>query len=447
MSWFKQISLMVMLFLLTLTHSAWAESTKTNTYHLKNGLKIIVRPVHKAPVVVTMVWYKVGSADEPPGLSGISHVLEHMMFKGTKNLAVGEYSKIIASNGGQENAFTNRDYTAYFQTLGAKKLPISLKLEADRMQNLQLEANEFAKEIKVVREERRMRTDDNPQSLTYERFMASLHLASPYHHPVIGWKNDLLNMQITDLKKWYARWYAPNNATLVVVGDVEPKDVFNLAKKYFGPIKSEAMPSRKPQRMPEPLGTKQIEISMPAKLPMVFLGFNVPSLLTSEDKMAPYALEVLAGILGANDSSRLNKMLVRTQHVASSINADYDLFARFDSEFVIYAIPATEVPPEKLVKAIQGQINDLKQQPVTQAELSRIKNQVIAHHTYQKDSLFGQAMAIGLTETAGLNWQESEEYPKKIQQVTLADIQKAANTYLTAKRLTIAILKPSQTRN
>ena len=223
------------LLLIIALHSGYSAiaAELVHEYQLANGLKLIVKEDHRAPVVTTHVWYKVGSAHEPGGLTGISHVVEHMMFKGTKNHANGEFSKIIAARGGKENAFTSRDFTGYYQNLNAKHLAVSFKLEADRMRNLVLKDEDFAKEIEVVKEERRMRVDDNPNALTYERFMASAHISSPYHHMTIGWMNDLNHLSNTDLKRWYQTWYAPNNATLIVVGDVKPPACLSISKKIF----------------------------------------------------------------------------------------------------------------------------------------------------------------------------------------------------------------------
>ncbi len=242
----------VTLFLLTTGFTAMADTAaaKPQIFEstLDNGLKILVKPDHRAPVVVAQIWYKVGSSYEVGGSTGLSHVLEHMMFKGTAKLAPGKFSKVIAENGGRENAFTGKDYTAYFQQLEKSRLSVSFELEADRMRNLTLPEEEFSKELPVVMEERRLRTEDKPRSLTYEQFSAAAHISSPYHHPIIGWMNDLENMKVADLRAWYQKWYAPNNATLIVVGDVKPDEVFALAKKHYGPLKrSENIPALKPR--------------------------------------------------------------------------------------------------------------------------------------------------------------------------------------------------------
>ena len=233
-------------------------------YQLDNGLKLIVKEDHRAPVVVSQVWYRVGASYEHDGITGVSHVLEHMMFKGTDAHPPGEFTRIISENGGSENAFTSKDYTAYFQRLEKSRLPISFELEADRMRHLHLQDEEFQKEINVVMEERRLRTDDKPTALTYEQFMATAFLSSSVRIPTIGWMSDLENMQLNDLQQWYERWYAPNNAIVVVVGDVEPEAVLKQVKKYFGPLKPEEIVPVKPRTEPPQKGRRHITVRAPA---------------------------------------------------------------------------------------------------------------------------------------------------------------------------------------
>ncbi|KPL27373.1 MAG: peptidase M16, partial [Acidithiobacillales bacterium SM1_46] len=225
-----------MLFALAL--AGCSQSGKVSERTLANGLRVIVKEDHRSPVVVSELWYKVGSMDEPEGLTGMSHVLEHMMFKGTARLKPNEFSRIIAENGGRENAFTHYDYTGYYQMLEKSRLAVSFENEADRMRNLVLDPEEFGREIKVVMEERRLRTEDQPDSLLYEKFMNTAYRVHPYRNPIIGWMRDLEIMKASDLRAWYDRWYTPNNAILVVVGDVQPREVFTLAEKYYGPIKA-----------------------------------------------------------------------------------------------------------------------------------------------------------------------------------------------------------------
>jgi zinc protease len=437
----RQLFILISIFLLNHTTIA-----KTTEYKLDNGLKLIVKEDHRAPVVVSMIWYKVGSSDEPGGITGISHALEHMMFKGTKKYPTGIFSKIIAENGGRENAFTNTDYTAYFEQLAAKRLAISFELEADRMTNLLLSPKEFAKEIKVIQEERRMRTDDNPQALSFERFMAAAHLASPYQHPVIGWMNDLINMNINDLTQWYQRYYTPNNATLVVVGDVNPEKTLALAKKYFSAIKPRNIKPKKPQLEPRPLGEKHINVSAPAKLPFLMLGYSAPSVKTAKESWKPYAFEVLAGILGGGESARLAKDVVRGSQIATFADVYYNLYARYDTQFIIYGTPSQKHTPLQLKKAFIAQLNALKKEKVPDAELQRIKNQIIAQKIFEKDSIFGQAMEIGLLETVGLSHQESEQYIKKINAITSSQLRQVAIELFNNKRLTSTLLTPENNK-
>lgn len=411
-------------------------------FQLKNGLKLIVKEDHRAPIVVSMVWYKVGSAYEHGGITGISHALEHMMFQGTPTYPEGQLNKIIAANGGSQNAMTSQDFTVYFQKLAADRLPISFKLEADRMTHLNLAPKNFEKEIKVVREERLMRVDDNPTSLTYERFMAAAHLVSPYHHPTVGWMDDLLNMKTSDLREWYDDWYVPNNAIIVVVGDVNPNKVHALAKQYFGKIPSKKLPAIKPQREPMSRGERQLTVQAPAKLPVLIMGFNTPSLVTAKDKWKPYALEVLAGILDGGNSARIPRNMIRGEHIASSADVQYDLYSLYDNVFMMYGIPAEHRNIKQLQAAFQQQIKLLQTTLVDQKELNRIKTQVVASKVYAKDSVFGQAMEIGSLEAVGLSWKTGDDYVNKIKSITAEQIRQVAQEYFTQKNLTVAILKP-----
>lgn len=411
-------------------------------YRLDNGLKLIVKEDHRSPVVVSQVWYKVGSSYEHSGITGISHVLEHMMFKGTEKHPAGEFSRIISENGGRENAFTGRDYTAYFQQLEKSRLPISFELEADRMRNLLLPEEEFRKEVNVVKEERRLRTEDNPQALTAEQFYAVAFMTGPYHHPVIGWMDDLEQLRITDLRQWYEMWYAPNNATLVVVGDVDPGEVHELAKKYFGPLKPSALPEPRERREIRQTGERRIIVKAPAQLPYLLMGYKVPAVRTADEDWEPYALEVLAGVLDGGDSARLARHLVRGSRVAASAGAGYDLYSRYDDLLVLDGTPAQGHDVKELETALREQIRRLREEPVSDRELDRIKTQVVASQVYQRDSIFFQAMQIGTLETVGLDWRLAEDYVARIRAVTAEQVQKVAQKYLRDDALTVAILEP-----
>lgn len=418
-------------------------SAKVTEFRLDNGLKLIVNEDHRAPVVVSQVWYKVGSSYEKNGITGVSHVLEHMMFKGTETLEPGEFSRIISANGGRENAFTSRDYTAYFQRLEKSRLPISFKLEADRMRGLKLDDKEFQKEVNVVMEERRLRTEDKPEAFTYEKFNAVAQLTSPYRTPIIGWMKDLQSMTVNDLSEWYQRWYAPNNAIVVVAGDVNPQEVLKLARKYFGPLKpSENIQPPKPQTEPEQTGPRRIQVKLPAKLPYLIMGYPVPSLNVAEKEWEVYALEVLAGILDGGDSARLPARLVTQKGLLTSAGAGYSLDSRLAGLFLLDAVPAQGYTIEQSENALLKEIQALHEKPVTQTELERIKAQVVASNVYERDSIFYQAMQIGIYETVGLGRERIDDYVKKIQAVTADQVQAVAKKYLVQDKLTVAELVP-----
>jgi zinc protease len=420
---------------------------KVSEFQFDNGLKLIVKEDHRAPVVVSQVWYKVGSSYEHNGVTGISHMLEHMMFKGTENLGPNEFSHIIAANGGEQNAFTGRDYTAYFQTLQKDKLEVSFRLEADRMRNLKIDPEELLKEREVVAEERRMRTEDNPHALTREAFNAAAFVSSTYHHPVIGWMSDINHYQAKDLREWYRKWYAPNNATVVVVGDVEPEAVFELAQRYFGPLKPEEVASLKPQTEVPQRGLRRVEVKAPAELPYLMMGWKIPVATTAETgpEWEPYALEVMAGILDGDNSARFARELVREQQVATSVGAGNSLFSRLNDLFVVAGTPANGKTVTELEQAIREQVDTLKTELVSEEELARVKAQVVAENIYERDSVFYQAMQIGMLETIGLDWEVGEQYVDKVKAVTPEQIKAVANKYFVDDRLTVAELVPLPT--
>jgi len=428
--------------LLCLPISANSDPTHVAEYVLDNGLKLLVKEDHRSPVVVTQVWYKVGASYEPDGVTGISHMLEHMMFKGTNNYPAGEFSRIIAENGGRENAFTGQDYTAYFQTMEKSRLAISFKLEADRMRYLRLSAEELTKERQVVTEERRMRTDDKPRAKTHEYFMASAFSNSPYKNPVIGWPSDIAHYQVEDLQAWYNRWYAPNNATVVVVGDVQSDAVFQLAKTYFSPLASSQIKPLKPRTEIAQHGVRQITVELPARLPYLLMGYKVPVLNTVDNKTDAYALEVLAGILDGGNSARLASTLVRGQQIAVSAGASYNLFSRLSDLFMLDATPAEGKTVFDLEYALKNEIYRLKTDLVSPDELQRVKAQVLASSVYERDSNFYQAMQLGLLETIGVGWQKIDEYINQINQITAEQVKAVAQKYLKDEQLTIAYLAP-----
>ncbi len=431
-----------LIFFLILAPALGVAQAQVHEFKLDNGMKVIVKEDRRAPVVVSQVWYKVGSSYEVGGLTGISHALEHMMFKGTEKLEPGEFSRIIAANGGEENAFTGRDYTAYFQKLAKDRLEIALELEADRMRHLRLPADEFAKEIEVVKEERRLRTEDKPEALTYEQFNAGAYVASPYHNPIIGWMSDLDAMTVEDLRDWYRRWYAPNNAVLVVAGDVDPQRVLALAHKHFGPLKREDVVPPKPRHEPEPRGVKRLTVKAPARNPYVVLGFKTPGIANAEQDWEPYALEMLAFILDGGSSSRLSRSLVRGSQVASAAGADYSLFTRLPGMLLMEANPASGHSVSEVEEALLEEVEKLRKDLVNEDELSRIRAQLVAGKVFERDSVFYQAMQIGRLEVIGLGWRLKDEYVERLNGVTPEQIRAVARKYLDEDRMTVAVLHP-----
>lgn len=438
-------SALFVLLCLFFTSCSLLASTTTNEYLLENGLKLIVKQDHRSPVVIQQIWYKVGSMDEVNGKTGVAHALEHMMFKGTAKVPAGEFSRRIAAAGGVENAFTGTDYTAYFQQLHKQHLPMAMELESDRMRNLILTEEEFSKEIQVVMEERRLRTDDQARSLLFEKMMATAFQTHPYRHPIIGWMNDLEQMRVSDHQEWYDKWYAPNNAILIIVGDVNPAEVFALAQKYYGKIKSTTLPElteRNPQTEPPQVGIKRLQVKAPAELPYILMGYKVPTLKDPQNDWEPYALEILEGILDGNASARLNKTLVRETHMAISAGAGYNAVARGPGMFYLHATPSQGKTVEELEQSIRLEIDKIIQSGITEQELSRIKAQVIAGYVYQLDSISAQAMQIGRLESTGFSQRDEAVILEKLKAVEAEQVKEVAKKYLIDDVLTVAVLDP-----
>jgi len=411
-------------------------------HKLANGLRVIVKEDHRAPTVVHMVWYGAGSMDEVSGTSGVAHVLEHMMFKGTKTVKSGEFSRRIAAAGGRENAFTNRDYTAFFQQVPKAALPQMMQLEADRMSNLLVTEAEFSREIKVVMEERRLRTEDQPRALVAEALNAEAYFAHPYRWPVIGWMNDLANMSYVDARNWYARWYVPDNAFIVVVGDVEADQVFALAQKYYGRIKARPLPERRPQLEPEQRGVRRVVIKAPAELPYVLMGWKCPVLRDVDRDWQPYALEVLAGVLDGNESARLNQSLVRNSRLAGEVGAGYEATARGPGMCFLEGTPSQGRSAAELETGLRAELARLVDDGVDEDELARVKAQVVASQIFKRDSIFGQAMEIGQFETAGLSHRDIDRVLERIKAVTAEQVRAAAKQYFVDDQLTVVVLDP-----
>ncbi len=409
---------------------------------LANGLKVIVKEDHRAPTAIQMVWYRAGSIDEKDGTSGVAHVLEHMMFKGTRSVGPGEFSRRVAAAGGRDNAFTSRDFTAYFQLVPARQLPAMMKLEADRMGNLVLSEKEFNSEIKVVMEERRMRTEDDPQSLVSEGMNATAFQAHPYRRPVIGWMDDLEHMNYRDARQWYQTWYAPNNATLVVVGDVKHQDVFKLAQQYYGVFKPHALPERKPQNEPAQAGEKRVVVKAPAKLPYLLMSWKAPHIRDVEKDRESYALDMLAAVLDGHSASRLPKRLVRESRIAQAVGAGYDNTLRGEALFSIDAQPADGHSMAELEAALRAEIKRIQDEGVAADELERVKTQTIAAQVFKRDSMMAQAMEIGQAEVIGLGWRSINRMLEQLRSVTAEEVQAVAKKYFGNDSLTVAVLDP-----
>ena len=415
----------------------------THEFRLDNGLKVVVREDQRSPVVVAQVWYKIGSSYEQFGSTGLSHALEHMMFKGTAKVPTGEFSRLVSHLGGEDNAFTASDYTAYYQLYSNTRLPLALELEADRMVNLTLDETEFKQEIKVVMEERRQRTDDNPQGLAFERFQSLALLTTPSRNPTIGWMSDLNNMKIDDLRRWYQTWYAPNNATLVVVGDVKVDEVKQLANQYFAQIPAQTLPNiAVPKEVPL-IGERQLSLELPAKVANLYLGFNVPSLTSAQNPKDVYALRMLLGVLDEGLSARLESRLVREKRILSAVNSGYSPFKRGDTLLTITAIPAEGYSLDDAKTAILAEINALKTEAISDDELKKVYAGILADDVFSQDSISSQANQIGMMEGVGLSWRTLDEFSANLKTITTEDIRQAAQQWLVPANMTTLQLKPT----
>ncbi len=405
---------------------------------LDNGLNVILKKDTRAPVVTSHIWYKIGSADEISGKTGLSHALEHMMFKGTKKYPGGVFSQAISKLGGKENAFTSKDYTAYYQTLPSQYLEEALKFESDRMNNLVISKSDFLKEIEVIKEERRLRTDDQPEGIAYEQLYASAYNNSSYHDPIIGWMEDLNSMTEIDISNWYKNWYAPNNATVVIVGDINFEKTMDLIKKYYGSKEKVKIKNRIIRDEPPQFGEKEISIQIKGKPSYIIMGYKVPSLNTKDvDPLDCYALSVLSGILSSGQNSRLQKILVREKKVASYADSGYSMFSRNDPLFLIDINPIVGEKIDKIQSELQKIIDDLKKNLVKKSELDRIKAQVLASEVYQRDSIDYQARILGMIKTSIGDISLIEKYTENINKVTASQVREVAKKYLVFKSKTI----------
>lgn len=418
-------------------------------FTLANGLTVIVKPDHRAPTVAHMLWVRVGSMDEVDGTSGVAHALEHMMFKGTAKVKPGEFSKRVAALGGRDNAFTSRDNTAYHQQIPAGKLEDVMRLEADRFTGNQWADDEFKREIEVVKEERRLRTEDSPRAMLYEQMTAMTFTASPYRRPVVGWMSDIEAMTPDDARDFYRRWYVPANAAVVIAGDVDVAQVKKLTEKYYGGIPARAVPVRKPRTEPVQAGVRRMDFKAPASQAYVSMVFKVPK-LEPADLAAPVAgagrdalaLTVLAAVLDGYSGARLDRALVQQSRVADSAGASNGLMGRGPQLFSLDGVPAAGKTAQQVADALREQVAKVAREGVSEAELNRVKTQWVASETYKLDSVFNQARELGSHWVQGLPLDASERIIAALRSITGAEVQAVAAKYFGDDQMTMATLLP-----
>jgi zinc protease len=419
-----------------------AAQANPHEFSLPNGLRLIVKEDHRAPTVVHQVWYRAGSMDEAPGVTGVAHVLEHMMFKGTRRHGPGEFSRLVAEAGGRENAFTSTDFTVYHEQVHRDRLPLAMRLEADRMVNLVVRPEEFAREIKVVMEERRLSYEDRPRSLLYENLLATAFAAHPYKWPTIGWMQDLQNMSWEDAQSWYRRWYAPGNATVIVVGDVEPQQVLALARRYYGVLPRRTIPGRKALAEPAQRGPKRVTLKAAAELPYVRLGYKVPALRDPANDWEPFAISLIAQALGGSDAARFNQILVRERGLATSAEADYELISRGPGMLFLDAAAAKGRSASELEGGIREIVARVAADGLSPEELERAKVQRLSQVVFRRDSFFAQALELGELESVGLSFRDADRIAERFKAITLEQVRAAAARYLVEDGLTVAVLDP-----
>ena len=440
--------------------AAVSSSSQARQFTLANGLTVIVKPDRRAPTAVQMLWLRVGSIDEVDGTSGVAHVLEHMMFKGTPTLAPGEFARRVAALGGRDNAFTGKDYTGYFQQVPAQALDEVMRLEADRFARNQWSDDEFKREIEVVKEERRLRTEDSPRALMFETLLATVFMAAPQRRPIVGWMSDLDAMTPDDAREFFKRWYVPANAALVVAGDVDPDQVHAMAQRHFGALPARPVPPRKPREEPAQSGMRRIDFKAPAEQAMVVLAFRAPSVRAEElaASSAPssgagpaspsatddaLALTVLSAVLDGYSGARLDRALTQgPQRIADSAGASHSLLGRGPQLFTLSGVPAAGKDAKQLELALREQVRKLAQEGVSEAELNRVKTGWVASEIYKLDSVMAQARELGSYWSLGLPLDGPERLIARLRQVTARQVQDVAARYFGDDQLTVATLLP-----
>jgi zinc protease len=419
---------------LLLSFHVTAEVTE---HQLDNGLKVLITEDHKAPIATFQLWYKVGARNEPAGKTGISHLLEHMMFKGTKKYGSKVFSRIVQRNGGIDNAYTTKDYTMYFQTMASDRIGLSIELEADRMQNLLLDSDDVKFERSVVMEERRLRYEDDPQRSLYEEIVATAFKVHPYQNPVIGWMSNIASIEREDLRSHYRKFYAPDNAIIVIAGDVHTEETMDKINVHFGSIPKGLSRGKVLSEEPPQRGQKRVVLRKEAKLPFIMAAFHVPRF--PHEDAAP--LEVLGSILSGK-SGRLYRNIVRTK-VALNVFSSYDSIQIDPYLFLLGGTPVPGKDVQELEDALKSEVSRIKADPPSEREVQKATNQVEASFIMGQDSIFSQAQLLGEFEMLG-DWRMMDTYLDKIRRVTPEDVRRVAQKYFTEENMVVGILIPKE---
>lgn len=434
-------------------NAALADELRAQRFSLANGMTLIVKPDRRAPTVAHMLWVRVGAMDEVDGTSGVAHALEHMLFKGTPDMKPGEFSRRVAALGGRENAFTSRDATAYHQQVPAERLEAMMKLEADRFARNQWADDEFLREIEVIKEERRQRTEESPRARLFEALNAMVFQASPYRRPVVGWMSDLEAMTPQDARDFYQRWYTPANAAVVIAGDVEVAKVRAMAERIYGRIPARAVPPRKPREEPAQTGPRRLDYRAAADQAMVALAFKVPRWSGGEDAESQdaLALTVLSAVLDGYSGARLERSLVQGsgsdgQRIADSAGASYGLMGRGPQLFMLIAVPAQGVSADAAAAALRAEVARVASEGISEAELQRVKTQWMAGEIYKLDSVFNQAQELGSYWVQGMDVDAGDRLMSRLRQVTAEQVRSVARRYFEDEQLTTAVLVPDPSR-
>ena len=417
-------------------------SDRVESYTLSNGLKVVLIEDKRSPSVVNSIWYKVGSSHEASGKTGISHVLEHMMFKGTKTLKPGEFSSIVKKMGGTENAFTSKDYTGYFQKIHTTDLERCIELESDRMKNLRLDENELRSEIEVVKEERRLRTDDNPVSKTFEKIMINAYGMNEYGITIIGTMQNLGSISKNDLENWYKLHYQPKNAIVIIAGNFNADQVKGYIQKYYGRYENNKS-SIKPNNKIEFSTKASFDVYDKVSKPIVFLSFKKPKFDKNRIREL-YALDLFIEIMDGGYSSRLTKNLIDNQKVALDIFLSNDTYNQYPNLIIIGGTPRGKISPEELKLKILEQLSNESINSVTERELVNAKARIKANNIYKFDSVFYQAMQVGMLETKDIGWENLDNYNSIIESISLDEVKESASKYFLNNKVFTAILRPEK---